>query len=49
MKEYIFTGTCTFSILAESEEEAWEKFNDSRLDDVDFDYPEIKEIKPLSD
>lgn len=53
MKEYVFTGTWSFSCYAESEEEARKKYNDCGVDeiDIDFSFPEVEEIEyiPLSD
>lgn len=46
MKEYVFTGTWSWGCYADSEDEAWEKFNECEVDEIDinFDFPEVEEI-----
>ena len=34
MKDYVFTGTWIFPCYANSEEEAWKKFNDCDVDEI---------------
>lgn len=46
MKEYVFTGIWSYSCYANSEDEAWQKFNDCYLEDIycNFDNVEVEEI-----
>lgn len=47
MKEYIFTGTWSYTCCANSKVEAIKKFSNSSIDEVDhqFDFHNIKEIE----
>lgn len=46
MKEYVFTGIWSYSCYANSEDEAWDKFDTCALDEIDCDFYniEVKEI-----
>ena len=47
MKEYVFTGIWSYSCYANSEDEAFEKFNDCYPEDIycNFDNIEVEEIE----
>ena len=38
MKEYVFTGIWSYSCYADSENEAWKKFDDCYLEDICCDF-----------
>lgn len=46
MKEYVFTGIWVYSCYANSKDEAWDKFNDCCIEEIDcdFDNIEVEEI-----
>lgn len=47
MKEYVFTGTWSYTCYANSKTEAIKKFSNSSVNEVDhhFDFHDIKEIE----